>query len=70
MQLRATDSPALIFEQGAAGRRAFAQTPTVAESWDDLPPALRRSEQPQLPEVSELQVVRHYTRLSQRNFSI
>ncbi len=70
MQSRATDSPALIFEQGAAGRRAFAQTPTVAESWDDLPPALRRSEQPQLPEVSELQVVRHYTRLSQRNFSI
>ena len=36
----------------------------------ELPDALMRSEAPMLPEVSELQVVRHYTRLSQRNFSI
>ncbi len=37
---------------------------------DDIPVSLKRSVPPPLPEVSELQVVRHYTRLSQRNFSI
>jgi glycine dehydrogenase subunit 2 len=31
---------------------------------------LRRAQRPLLPEVSELDVVRHYTRLSQLNFSI
>jgi glycine dehydrogenase subunit 2 len=36
----------------------------------DLPEALRRKQRAALPEVSELQAVRHYTRLSQQNFSI
>jgi glycine dehydrogenase subunit 2 len=36
----------------------------------ELPAALRRRRRAALPEVSELQVVRHYTRLSQKNFSI
>ena len=36
----------------------------------DIPPALLRRAPPALPQVSELQVVRHYTRLSQRNFAI
>ena len=36
----------------------------------DLPAALRRARPPQLPEVSELEAVRHFTRLSQLNFSI
>lgn len=35
-----------------------------------LPPEQIRDESPALPEVSELDVVRHYTRLSHRNFSI
>jgi glycine dehydrogenase subunit 2 len=35
-----------------------------------VPPQLRRSAPAALPEVSELQAVRHYTRLSQMNFSI
>jgi glycine dehydrogenase subunit 2 len=35
-----------------------------------LPANLRRTRPPALPAVSELQVVRHYTRLSQLNFSI
>ena len=35
-----------------------------------VPEALRRAEPPLLPEASELDVVRHYTRLSQLNFSI
>jgi glycine dehydrogenase subunit 2 len=36
----------------------------------DIPKGLLRKERPPLPEVSELQVVRHYTNLSRRNFSI
>ncbi|HXF07050.1 MAG TPA: aminomethyl-transferring glycine dehydrogenase subunit GcvPB [Candidatus Acidoferrales bacterium] len=68
--LRASVSPPLIFEQSMPGRRALAQAPSVAEPWEDLPAHLRRDAPPALPEVSEMQVVRHYTRLSQRNFSI
>jgi glycine dehydrogenase subunit 2 len=59
----------LIFEKSRSGRRAFAQAPreTVAT---DIPDVLRRTDKPGLPEASELQVVRHFTRLSQLNFSI
>lgn len=59
----------LIFELSRSGRRASAQAPlTRAEV--DVPAALRRGAPPALPEVSELQVVRHYTRLSRLNFGI
>ena len=60
----------LIFEHSRAGRRAFAQAPQTTASLDDIPAALRRKSKPLLPEVSEMQTVRHYTRLSQKNFSI
>jgi glycine dehydrogenase subunit 2 len=60
----------LIFEQSRQGRRAHAQAPATAPAAQDIPAALLRSERPLLPEVSEMQVVRHYTRLSQKNFSI
>ena len=59
----------LIFEDSRAGRGAFAQAPQAMRDVS-LPAELRRDEAPLLPEVSELQVVRHYTRLSQLNFSI
>jgi glycine dehydrogenase subunit 2 len=59
----------LIFERSRGGRRAFAQAPVDAPD-DGIPAAFRRDDAPALPEVSELQVVRHYTRLSQQNFSI
>lgn len=59
----------LIFEKSRSGRRAFAQAPDAADGVD-IPAALRREDRPRLPEASELQVVRHYTRLSQLNFSI
>jgi glycine dehydrogenase subunit 2 len=61
---------ALIFDQSRPGRRAPSQAPAVAAATDDLPAALIRRAPPPLPEVSELQVVRHFTRLSQLNFSI
>jgi glycine dehydrogenase subunit 2 len=62
-----------IFERGAQGRRAF-QCPEVDVpdvSLDELLPAhLRRTEPPRLPEVSEPEIVRHYVRLSKRNFDL
>jgi len=60
----------LIFDRSRPGRTAAAQLPPAGGSLDDLPDTLRRREPPGLPEVSELDAVRHYTRLSQKNFSI
>lgn len=59
----------LIFDYSRRGRRAYAQSPA---SRDDVAfaPELMRGDDLLLPEVSELDVVRHYTRLSQLNFSI
>ncbi len=60
----------LIHELSQPGRRAFAQAPKTKPPPTDIPASLLRAQPPALPEVSELQVVRHYTRLSQKNFSI
>ncbi|MBK1656236.1 aminomethyl-transferring glycine dehydrogenase subunit GcvPB [Allochromatium vinosum] len=60
----------LIQEQSRTGRRATAQAPLQAPEVADIPEGLRRRARPALPEVSEMQAVRHYTRLSQKNFSI
>jgi len=63
----------LIFEHSRSGRVAQAQLAALGnaeKSCDDIPKQFLRVEKPLLPEVSELQAVRHYTRLSQRNFSI
>jgi glycine dehydrogenase subunit 2 len=60
----------LIFELGKPGRRAGTQFPPRAPGSAEIPAHLRRAAPPALPEVSELQVVRHFTRLSQMNFSI
>jgi glycine dehydrogenase subunit 2 len=59
----------LIFERSQEGRRG-GETPRP-----DLPPAevpneLRRSEPPRLPELSEPEILRHFTALSNRNFGI
>ena len=59
----------LIFEKSRGGRRAFAQAPQQAEAVS-IPKQFLRTDKPRLPEASELQVVRHFTRLSQKNFSI
>ena len=62
----------VIFERSSPGRGATDQWPHVASGnlLADLPPELLRAEPPLLPEVSELDAVRHFTRLSQLNFSI
>lgn len=61
-----------IFECSVPGRGAFQQWPraTPDAELDDIPAGLRRTARAALPEVSELDAVRHYTRLSQLNFSI
>ncbi|HET8729867.1 MAG TPA: aminomethyl-transferring glycine dehydrogenase subunit GcvPB [Moraxellaceae bacterium] len=60
----------LIFERSAKGRFATSQAPRVRHDLNDVPDNLRRKSRAVLPEVSELQVVRHYTNLSRKNFSI
>lgn len=59
----------LIYDHSKPGRAARAQFPGQ-QSCSDLPDHLMRKTAPALPQVSELQAVRHYTRLSQKNFSI
>jgi glycine dehydrogenase subunit 2 len=60
----------LVFEYSQPGRGATAQWPALEPAAPTVPVALRRRARPLLPEASELDVVRHYTRLSQLNFSI
>ncbi len=61
----------LIFDLSKAGRQGYS---LPANNWEasltDLPSDLRRAEAPVLPEVSELDVVRHYTNLSQMSFGV
>ncbi len=59
----------LIFEHSREGRQATAQAPKTSYI-PTIPKELQRTTKLGLPEVSELGVVRHYTRLSQKNFSI
>ena len=60
----------LIFELSRRGRQNRAQAADAPPAIDDIPSALLRREPPRLPEVSELDAVRHYTALSQKNYSI
>jgi glycine dehydrogenase subunit 2 len=69
----AADDGLTIYERSHPGRRAFvAPALDVPERPLDelLAPALRRDEGPRLPEVSEPEIVRHYNRLSKRNFDL
>jgi glycine dehydrogenase subunit 2 len=58
----------LIYELSTPGRRGL-RFPESDVPLAELPVDLLRSDLP-LPEVSEVDVVRHFTRLSQRNYSI
>ena len=61
----------LVFERGAPGRRA-ARPPRVAGPplAELLGDEALRAAPPRLPEVAELDLVRHYTQLAHRQFSI
>lgn len=63
----------LIFELGRIDREGVSIPPDDLESLniDELiPEELLRKRDPTLPEVSEVEVIRHYTRLSQLNFCV
>ena len=63
----------LIFEVSKSGRRAchLPELDVEALSLDDMiPKNYQRKEDAELPEVSEIDVVRHYTGISQKNYSI
>ncbi|MBN2450660.1 MAG: aminomethyl-transferring glycine dehydrogenase subunit GcvPB [Lentisphaeria bacterium] len=60
----------VIFSKSVAGRRGVTVAASDVPTSINLNPALLREEGPDLPEVSELDVVRHYTQLSRLNFAI
>jgi glycine dehydrogenase subunit 2 len=59
----------LIFEKSQAGRRA-GRPPQYDLPVPELPAELARKRPPRLPEVSEPEIVRHFTELSTRNFGV
>ena len=71
--VQAADDELTIYQRSRPGRRAFTPPPldVPARPLDELIPApLRRGEAARLPEVSEPEIVRHYNRLSKRNFDL
>ncbi len=70
-------SEPVIFELGCKGRKGCI-TPIVENSIKQevgdiknlLPDRMRRKSLPKLPELSEVEVVRHFTRLSQMNYGV
>jgi len=59
----------LLFEKSQAGRRASViPRPDVPPA--EIPEELRRDEPPRLPEMTEFEVIRHFTELSTRNFGV
>ena len=61
----------LIFELSSPGRCGYSLPENRwGTSTDGLPDRLRRKDAPALPQVSEPDVVRHYTNLSQMNFGV
>jgi len=62
----------LIFELSKQGRRGYSlPEPCIkCQGTNAIPAGLLRSNAPELPQVSEVDVVRHYTNLSQMNFGV
>jgi glycine dehydrogenase subunit 2 len=63
------ERPLTIFERSQPGRRAYA-LPELDVPEVELPSEHRREAPPELPCVSEVDVVRHFTRLAQVNYGI
>ncbi len=59
-----------IYEKSQAGRRAVRLPPCDVPVPALIPAALRRAQAAALPELPEIEVVRHFTNLAQRNFSV
>ncbi len=60
----------LIFEKSVPGKRGYRNPASDVGHLAEIPEKYQREQECGLPEVSELDVVRHFTLLSQRNFSV
>lgn len=60
----------LIFEKDVKGRRGLKIQASDVPATPALDAKYRRKNAPNLPDISELDVVRHYTNLSRLNFSV
>ncbi len=67
-----TQNEALVFEKSAPGKRAYKMPPLDVPAVDAaalLGPAHREA-RAELPELSEIEIIRHFTRLSTWNYAI
>jgi glycine dehydrogenase subunit 2 len=64
-----TPAPRLLFESSSPGRSGF-DWPEEPGTAPHIPASFLRDEIAGFPELGELEVLRHFTRLSQRNFAI
>ena len=62
----------LIFELSKEGRKGYTLPENRLKEYTlaSLPEGLKRQQAPELPEVSEFDVVRHYTNISNKNFGV
>lgn len=66
-------SKALLFEMSRSGRQGYSLPPCDVPGKpleQILPKVLQRSEPLDLPELTEMEIIRHYTELSTRNFGV
>jgi len=59
----------LIFEKSTSGRRGVSLPPMDVPE-DSMSPEITREQRAEIGEYSELDVIRHYTNLSRKNFSV
>jgi glycine dehydrogenase subunit 2 len=59
----------LIFERSVPGRRTH-QMPRSSFPQKSLPKDLARNKNPRLPELSEVEISRHYTKLAEQTFGV
>lgn len=67
------EEKALLFEMGRKGRRGSSTPPAELDtpSLEDVLPASKKRGMPlDMPELSEVEIMRHYTALSHRNFGV
>jgi glycine dehydrogenase subunit 2 len=60
----------LVFEKSVPGRRGVCPGPSDVGTTINIQNSLLRERSAELPELSELDVVRHFTELSRRNFGV
>ena len=67
-----TQNEALLFEKSSPGKRAYKLPPldVPSVSADALLGSAVRKDHPELPELSEIEIIRHFTRLSTWNYAI